>query len=377
MGYGTLPNGTEVQRISISSGAMKCDVLTLGATIASLEVPDTAGATADVVLGFDSFDGWAADTNPFFNVCVGRVSGRTAAPGFTLDGSAFTLAGNDGGGGGIKSETNLHGGVVSFAKRVWSVGATSADSVTMTLAAADGEEGFPGALEVSVTYSLVNGSELHLCYDVTTSKPSPISLTNHAYFNLRGAVGGTPTVNDAEGGHSLQLNSSAYNPDDGSGDGVPTGERRSVVGTVRDYRLPTPMAQVIAGQAADTPIWPHGEQFVVDGAAGRDPNDLARLGRQSTEYLPVVGVLAEAGSGRVLTVLSSEPIVQTYYSTLLGGTHPGKGGAKHELYGAVCLESHRPANAENVTAVEGYGSRIATPDTPYAQTTVWRFSTIK
>ena len=172
--------------------------------------------------------------------------------------------------------------------------------------------------------------------------PTPISDTNKLTkpanarrlatavdFNLRGAAGGTPTVNDTEGGHALQLNCSAYNPDDGSGDGVPTGEARPVAGTVRDYRMPTPMAQVIAGQSGDTPLWPHGEQFVVDGAVGRDADELAKLGRRSTEYLPVVGVLSEAGGGRVLTVLSSEPIVQTYYSTLLTGTEPGKGGAAY------------------------------------------------
>ncbi len=375
--YGQLADGSEVQKITLSSpdGGINCEVITLGATIAALHVPDASGQMADVLCGFDAIEGWAADSNPFFNVCVGRVSGRTAAPGFSLDGESYTLAGSDGGGGGIKPETNLHGGKVSYARRNWTVGAVSESSVTLTLSSPDLDEGFPGAVEVSLTYSLVNGNELHLLYDATTTKPTPISLTNHAYFNLRGVVGGTPTVNDDEEGHTLQLNCSAYNPDDGSGDGVPTGEARSVVGTVRDYRMPTPVAQVIAGQASDTPIWPHGEQFVVDGAVGRDADTLAKLGRRSTQYLPVVGVLAEASSGRVLTVLSSEPIVQTYYSTLLGGTLPGKGGAQHEKYGAICLESHRPANAENITT-EGYGQRIATPDKPYAQTTVWRFSAL-
>jgi hypothetical protein len=328
--YGTLPDGSTVHRISISSGPMRCEIITLGAAIAELHVPDRAGALADVVLGFDDLEGWAHPSNPFFNVTVGRVSGRTAAPGFNLGGTDYVLAGNDGGGDGIKSETNLHGGVISFAKRIWTVGAASESSVTLTLASSDGDEGFPGALEVSLTYSLVNGNELRLDYDATTTAPTPVSLTNHAYFNLRGewcttrtrrcvrgcacpnggggtrcasagAAGGTPTVNDSEGGHSLQLNSSAYNPDDGSGDGVPTGaqrqqpeppassvqtpcglhtpvvmpavacppqppltaraarrcacpgEARSVVGTVRDYRMPTAMAAVIAGQVG-TPL---------------------------------------------------------------------------------------------------------------------------
>ena len=327
---------------------------------------DKDGNTADVVLGFDELSGWAAASNPGMNMCIGRVSGRTAAPGFSLDGEAHALGGCDGGGGGIKGETNLHGGPAGFASRNWTIEADDDTSVTLSLLSEDGDQGFPGELRVSLTYSLVGGSELRLRYSASTSKPTPVSLTNHAYFNL----GASPTVHD----HTLQLNCSGFNPDDGSGDGVPTGEYRSVKGTVRDYALPTPVAKVIEGQAGDTPLWPHGEQFVVDGMRGRDPNEVAQAGDASLYYLPLVGTLAEPSSGRVLSIFSSEPIVQTYYSTLLADAEVGKGGATYEKYGGICLESHRPANAENVEGQPEYGDRIVRPDKNYEQNTVWKFT---
>jgi aldose 1-epimerase len=368
--YGTLADGSVVQAVTLRQGAMEVKILTLGASVAEIHVPDSAGAVADVVLGFDSLAGWAAPSNPGMNMCIGRLSGRTAAPGFSLDGETFSLGGCDGGGGGIKGETNLHGGPAGFATRNWTVREATETSVTLSLLSPDGDQGFPGAVEVTLTYSLSEDSELWLRYSATTTRPTPISLTNHAYFNLAGCTSG------AVHGHTLQLNCSGFNPDDGSGDGVPTGEYTPVKGTVRDFAAPTSVAAVIEGQASDTPLWPHGEQFVVDAMQGRDPNEVAAAGEASLYYLPMVGTLAEPKSGRTLSIFSSEPIVQTYYSTLLAGTELGKGGAQYEKYGAICLESHRPANAENVTT-DGYGDRVVRPGTPYKQTTVWKFSTLQ
>jgi aldose 1-epimerase len=283
--YGTMEDGTVVHVVTIRSGGMCCEVLSLGACISQLHVPDASGTTADVVLGFDTLGGWSAPSNPCMNMCIGRVAGRTAAPGFTLGGVDYTLAGSDGGGGGIKPETNLHGGKQGFHKKNWTIESATESSVILTLNSPDGDEGFPGALQVRLTYSLRHGCELHLEYDASTTAPTPVSLTNHAYLNLSGASGGEPNIL----GHTLQLNSAAYNPDDGSGDGVPTGELRPTAGTTRDYRLPTPLSAVIEGQRADSPIWPHGEQFVVEGLAGRSANDVALLGRRCSAYLPVVG----------------------------------------------------------------------------------------
>lgn len=371
--YGTLSDGSVVKAITLQQGTMKVKILTLGACVAEIHVPDSSGETADVVLGFEQLSGWAAPTNPGMNMCIGRVSGRTAAPGFNLDGETFVLNGCDGGGGGIKSETNLHGGPSGFASRNWTITQVSNESVTLTLLSPDGDQGFPGEVGVTLTYSLSAGNELWLRYSATTTKATPISLTNHAYFNLAGCASG------AVHGHTLQLNCSGFNPDDGSGDGVPTGEYKPVQGTVRDSAKPTSVAAVIEGQASDTPLWPHGEQFVVDGMVGRDPNTVAAIASDTSIFnLPCAGTLSEPTSGRVLSVFSSEPIVQTYYSTLLGGCEVGKAGSVYEKYGAICLESHRPANAENVTvgvsAGIPYGSRITRPGTPYKQTTVWKFS---
>ena len=369
--YGTVADGSVVQAVTLQQGAMKVKILTLGASIAEIHVPDRAGTAADVVLGFEEMGGWAAPTNPGMNMCIGRLSGRTAAPGFTLDGKTHTLGGCDGGGGGIKGETNLHGGPTGFATRNWTVKESTATSVTLSLLSPDGDQGFPGEVEVTLTYSLSEGNELWLRYSATTTKATPISLTNHAYFNLASCTSG------AVHGHTLQLNCSGFNPDDGSGDGVPTGEYKPVKGTVRDLAAPTSVGAVIEGQASDTPLWPHGEQYVVDAMQGRNPNEVAASGDSSLFNLPCVGTLAEPTSGRVLSIFSSEPIVQTYYSTLLGGCEVGKGGSVYEKYGAICLESHRPANAENVKGAEGYGNRITRPGTPYQQTTVWKFSLLR
>ena len=214
-------------------------------------------------------------------------------------------------------------------------------------------------------------------YTAHSTAPTPVSLTQHAYFNL--SADERATI----GEHTLHLpGCSAYCPDDGSGDGVPTGELRGVAGTCRDLRSPTRLAHLIALQAADTPLWPHGEQYVVDALRGRDPNAVALRVHERNAQLPVAAVLADPRSGRRLTVLSSEPVMQTYYATLLCATEPAKRGtSRHEPHAAVCLESHRPANAENLSpgALEalGYaGGRIVRPGQPYRQTTVWRFDCI-
>ena len=244
---------------------------------------------------------------------AGRTSGRTAAPGIDVEGTHYPLKGCDGGGGGIKAATNLHGGM-SWNKAVWTILAQTPASLTLGLSCEDGSDGFPGALEVQLTYEIVGGSELWLDYSAVPTKPTPVSLTNHAYFNL--SAGAEATMLS----HTLQLNCQSFNPDDGSGDGCPSGEYRSVVGTRRDLRSPTSMKDVVEGQAADAPHWLHGEQFVCAGEERGDPNATAAsaLASGCAMHLPLVGVLAHSESGRAMSMLSSEPVVQTYYATLLG-----------------------------------------------------------
>ena len=187
---------------------------------------------------------------------------------------------------------------------MWSVEVLEPSAVTLTLLSPDGDQGFPGALSVSLRYSIeAEGTELWLRYRATTTRPTPVSLTNHAYFNL-----GSGTVSD----HTLHLLCSGFNPDDGSGSGLPTGEHRSVKGTARDASGgPTRVGSLIEGQASDTPLWPHGEQMVADAMRGRDPNAVAEEGDGSLAALPLLATLAHPPSGRALRVFSSEPVVQT------------------------------------------------------------------
>jgi aldose 1-epimerase len=241
--YGAGPGGVAVQQISLAAGAMRAKIVTLGASVAELHV-----LGADMVLGADEL---LADNPGCMNCVIGRTAGRTAAPGFSLDGVQYPLAGCDGDGGGMDPATNCHAGPDGFDKRNWMIDACSPSSVTLSLVSPDGDQGFPGQLAVSVTYSLeAGGTEFWLRYEATTTKPTPVSLTNHAYFNLSGD-GGAGTVYD----HTLQLHCSHYNPDDGSGIGLPTGEHRSVIGTARDATAsPTSVGKLIEGQAADTPL---------------------------------------------------------------------------------------------------------------------------
>lgn len=317
-----------------------------------------------MLLGFTELGGWASPHNPCFNSIIGRTAGRNASPGITVDGVVHHLPGCDAAVGGLNPETNLHGGLL-WNKAVWRVQAQDSSSVTLAHTCPEGP--FPGTVSAVVTYTC-RDSDLVIDYEATTTATTPISLTNHAYFNL--SAGATDTCHD----HTLMLRCGAFSPDNGSGDGVPTGEQREVVGTARDMRdCPVPLAAVIDGQARLSPHWPHGEEFVVTENVGRDPNAVAAAAQSGGAALPLAAVLAHPASGRTMQVFTSEPTLQTYYSTLLDGCGgmPCKGGVTYPKYGAVCLEAQRFANAENI----GAPCRLVRPGEVYRQRTVHRFST--
>jgi aldose 1-epimerase len=364
-------DGEAVHRINLrSSSGLQASVITLGATLSELHVPDSNGKSADVVLGFDSCDEYAGPQNPFFGCTVGRLSGRTNPLNVSIDGKEYHLQANDGGGGGIDTEhTNLHGGKKGFNKYVWKIEEYNASSVTLYRQSPAGEEGFPGTLDIRVQYSL-RGNELWIKYDATTTEATPVSLTNHTYFDLSDGQSRSKTMM----GHELQLNCSKYNPDDASGNGVPTGEFVSVEGTCRDFRNALhPLHARVHAQADDTPIWPHGEQFVVDAMEGKeaaDFNGAARQAAANSAALPVAAVLRDPESGRTLTISTSEPVVQTYYSTLMAPLK-GKRGRVYEKYAAICLETHRHANALHCPQ---FPSVILQPGETYSQLTKHAFT---
>ena len=313
-------------------------ILPMGATLARFCVD---GGDSLVL----AMDDWTSDANPCMNCVIGRVAGR-AAPTLDVDGKRYELPGCDGGGGGIKPSTCLHGGM-RWNKAVWTVGARDAASVTLELLDPAGP--FPGDVAARVTYALrgdEHGAELWMTYEAMTTATTPISLTNHAYWNLSGE----PTVDD----HALTLDCAHYRPDGGGGDGLP-GERVPVEkGGPRDTDGKS-LGAFIAAQARASPHWPHGEEFEVDRNVGRDPNRVV-------DGLPPPAAVLSSGA-LMMAVHTTEPALQTYYATLLAGT-AGPAGPYANRAG-VCLEAQRRANAPERCLVA--------PGDTYRQTTVHVF----
>src|SRR5258705_6104012 len=243
--FGKLPDGTEIQQFTLRStkGAV-AKVTTYGATLTELWMPDKSGKNADVVLGFDNLAGYLTE-HPYFGAIVGRYGNRIAKGQFSLGGRQYSLFINNG-------PNSLHGGKVGFNRKVWKaepVGLAHGAAVKLTYVSEDGEEGYPGALTVHVTYELSDENALKITYSASTDKPTVINLTNHSYFNLSGAGSGDILKN------MLQLDADRYTPVDSTL--IPTGELKSVEGTPFDFRKPTAI----------------GERYAqVPGTGGYDPN---------------------------------------------------------------------------------------------------------
>ncbi|WP_159767138.1 aldose epimerase family protein [Streptomyces sp. HM190] len=286
--FGTLSDGTAVHRWTLERGGIRVRVLTYGGIVQSVEVPDRDGRTADVVLGFADLDGYLRDPGPFFGALIGRYANRIAGGRFTLDGREYRLARNN-------PPNCLHGGPLGFDKRVWDTRAVEG-GVRLSRVSPDGEEGFPGRLEVSVTYTLDDdgdgGGALRIAYEAVTDAPTVVNLTNHSYWNLAGAASGNA------GGHELRIDAARVTLVDA--DLVPTGEPAEVAGTRFDFRTARPVG------------------------AGYDHNFV--LDKGVTAAAEAVAELRDPGSGRVLTVATTEPGVQLYTADHLAGPFgPGAG----------------------------------------------------
>jgi len=222
--FGQTNDGTAVDAFVLENGnGMKAKVINYGATIVSIEVPDADGKLTDMVMGFDDMAGYQSSDNPYFGACCGRVANRIAAGKFSLDGKEYSLAINNG-------PNSLHGGLVGFDKKVWEAEIVD-NEVKMSLLSPDGEEGYPGALKVELTYSLNNEGELRLDYTATTNKKTVLNLTNHSYFNLAGSGSVHEQV--------IRVNADRYTIVDDHA--TPSGELRSVAGTEMDLLIPTPI----------------------------------------------------------------------------------------------------------------------------------------
>ncbi|HEX6984798.1 MAG TPA: aldose epimerase family protein, partial [Planctomycetaceae bacterium] len=340
--FGTLPDGRPVTRYRLENGkGVSVAIIDYGGIVTEVNVPDRHGKTANVTLGFDKLDGYLGP-DPYFGALVGRYGNRIAKGRFTLDGQVYTLATNNG-------PNHLHGGKVGFNERLWKSEAVEVDGhpgVKLSYVSEDGEEGYPGELAVEVVYTLTDENELKIDYKATTTKPTPVNLTNHAYWNLAGE--GSGTILD----HVLTLRCDKYLPVDETL--IPTGELAPVKGTPMDFTSPHKIGERIAKVGGDPVGYDH--CYVVNGKAG--------------ELRPAAKVVDER-SGRVMEVFTTEPGVQFYSGNFLNGSPENGGYPKH---GGFCLEAQKFPNSPNTPS---FPSSILKPGETYRQTTVHKFSVAK
>jgi aldose 1-epimerase len=335
--FGELPDGTAVDIFTLTDGrGLKARLMTYGATLVSLDVPDRNGKPGDIVLGYDSLDGYVKN-NPYFGSTVGRYGNRIAKGRFTLDGVAYKLATNNG-------ENHLHGGIKGYDKVVWKAEPVRGDGevgVKFSYLSPDGEEGYPGNLNITVTY-LVNGrNELKIGYEATTDKATPVNLTNHSYFNLAG-----------EGdvlGHELMINADAYTPVDA--ELIPTGEIRPLKDTPFDFTAPHTIGERIAQVEGG-----YDHNFVLRGGGGT---------------LNLAARIIEPESGRVMEIRTTEPGLQFYSGNFLDGTISGKGGRTYQKHAGFCLETQHFPDSPNRP---NFPSTILRPGQVYESQTVYKFS---
>ena len=309
--FGVTPDGEPVDCVLLRDGETSCEVLTYGATLRSLLVPDRDGRPTDVVLGFDNIEHYIAH-DAHFGGTIGRFANRIAHGRFFINGVEYSLPLNDG-------ENHLHGGPGGFDRVVWTVERLTEQSVTLFRRSPDGEMGYPGNLDVRVTYTLTDGG-LAISYDAVSDRDTLCSLTNHAYFNLSGHDSGDVLR------QMLQMDASYYTPTDASL--IPTGEVAAVAATPMDFAEPTAIgARILQAFPA------------LETAGGYDHN-----------YVPDRPRCARAWSRRTgisVTLTTDRPGVQLYTGNFLGNTPPGKGGARYPKHGGFCLETQAFPDAPN------------------------------
>lgn len=328
-----------------NSKGMIVKVTNYGAIITTIEVPDRAGNMADVTLGYDDVSGYInAVDKPYFGAVVGRVGNRIAKGKFSLDGTEYTLALNNG-------ANTLHGGIIGFDKVVWDAEIVGENGVKLTYLAKDMEEGYPGNLSANVTYTLTDDNEIVIDYHATTDKATPVNLTQHAYFNLKGE--GEGDILDQE----LMINALRYTPVDATL--IPTGELAAVDGTPFDFRE----AKQIGRDIDQT-----NEQLRFGG--GFDHNWVLNR-KKGAGKLELAARLYEPTSGRVLEVLTTEPGVQFYCGNFLKGNLKGKSGKSYDHRGGLVLETQHFPDSPNQRS---FPNTILHPGETYESQTVWKFS---
>lgn len=343
--FGKLPDGTPVDVYTLSNeNGVEAKITNYGATLTSVKVPDRNGKFDDVVLGYDSIDGYLAK-NPHLGSIAGRYANRIAKGEFKLGGKTYTLAKNNG-------ENHLHGGPNGFYKQIWTaseVAGKDGQSVAFKYLSKDGEENYPGNLTATVTYTLTDKNELKIEYLATTDKETIINLTNHAYFNLAGAGNGDILK------HQLKINATQFTPVDKTM--IPTGKLENLAGTPMDFSKPTAI-----GDRIDSTY----DQLVL--GKGYDHNYVLATGGSLT----VQAVEAyDPSTGRVMETFTDQPGVQLYTANFLDGTITGKGGKAYPRRGAFCLETQHFPDSPNKP---NFPTAVLKPGEKYQTTTIYKFS---
>ena len=340
--FGTYNNVPVTEYTLTNSSGIQVSILNYGGTITKILVPGKDGKMGDVVLGFESFDGYRQKTNPYMGALVGRYANRIGSAKFTLDGKLYKLAANNFG-------NSLHGGTVGFDKVIWAVTKIGDSSLKLAYQSKDGEEGYPGNLSAEVIYTLTSDNSLKIDYAATTDKATPVNLTNHSYFNL--SAGKDSTVL----GHVVQLNADKYTPVNNQL--IPTGQISDVKGTPLDFTTAKAIGKDIGSVKGG-----YDHNWVLN-KKGTNP-DSYRDQQAATVYDPK--------SGRFMEVFTTQPGIQFYTGNFLDGSlMQTVGGQKYVQHAGLCLETQHYPDSPNQPS---FPSSILKPGETYRQTTVYKFS---
>jgi aldose 1-epimerase len=338
--YGEI-DGNKIKQYTLTNPkGMSVKIINYGGTVTDIMAPDKDGKMGDVILGYDSLNGYLQEGNPYFGCLVGRYANRIANAKFTLDGKTYQLAANDHG-------NTLHGGLKGFDKRIWTASDINTDSVSsikFSYVSKDGEEGYPGNLHAEVIYTLTGDDELKIDYTTTADKATPVNLTNHCYFNL--SAGADSTILD----HELMLNADKYTPVNEKL--IPTGKIDDVKGGPMDFTTAKKIGRDIA-----------------QVSGGYDHNWVLN---KNEGVLVSIGSLYHAGSGRYMEIFTTEPGIQFYSGNFLDGTlKTTRGGAKYVKHAGLCLETQHFPDSPNQP---GFPNTILKPGKVYRHTTIYAFS---
>lgn len=341
--FGKMPDGTAVDVYTLKSDAVEAKITNYGARIVSIVTADKSGKTGEVVLGYDSLDGYLADKKTYFGAIVGRYGNRIAHGKFTLDGKTYQLPKNN-------DENSLHGGTVGFDQHIWTAKEV-AGGVEMTLVSKDGDQGYPGTLTAHVRYTLHHNA-LRVDYSMTTDKDTVVNLTNHSYFNLGGA--GSGTILDEE----ITIASDKFTPTDKGL--IPTGVLAPVDGTPMDFRKPMVIGKHI-----------HDDYEPLKLAGGYDHNWVLR---GSNGEVKTAARVHDLKTGRVMTVTTTEPGVQFYTGNFLDGSFHGPHGVAYAKNTGLCLETQHYPDSPNHPS---FPSTTLKPGEARHSTTTFTFTTEK